>query len=75
MAVSAALQVVGWLDSELAPDEVPPENIWHHPQRLEEWFAAVKQRRETGHKPIEPLEDAEMSDNALVAEFLGRSDA
>jgi len=40
---------------------------------LKEWFAAVKQRRETGHKPIESEpEDTEMSTNALVDEVLGR---
>lgn len=69
MAISAALQVLHWLD-ELGPDEVPPERIWHHPPRLEEWFAAVKQRRETGHKPIESEpEDAPMMQNEVLAEM------
>ena len=24
---------------------MPPEEIWHHGERLDEWFAAVKQAR------------------------------
>lgn len=31
---------------EAPEDEVPPEEIWHHSERLKEWFEAVKQRRE-----------------------------
>lgn len=48
------------------PDEVPDENIWHHSQRLEEWFEAVKQRRETGMQPVEAVEDADMTSNELT---------
>lgn len=44
---------------ERGPDEVPDENIWHHPQRLEEWFEAVKQRRENGLQPIEAGDDTD----------------
>lgn len=30
---------------ELSEEEVPPEEIWHHNERLEEWFESVKQAR------------------------------
>ena len=30
---------------ELPEEEVPPEEIWHHGERLDEWFEAVKQAR------------------------------
>jgi len=54
----------------LRPDEVPPERIWHHSERLKEWFAAVKQRQETGQKPIdsEP-DDAPMMQNQVLEEM------
>jgi len=55
----------------MGPDEVPSEDIWHHPQRLEEWFEAVKQRREHGMQPVEAAEDADMTDNELARELRG----
>ena len=54
---------------ELPESEVPPEKIWHHPERLTEWFDAVKHRRESGHKPIEEPEDAPMMQNELLDEM------
>lgn len=44
--------------------------MWHDSSRLEEWFAAVKQRRETGMEPVEQVEDADMTGNELTREFL-----
>jgi hypothetical protein len=58
------------MDGDLAPDEVPPQSIWHHARRLTEHFAAVKQRRETGQQKIEePVEDAPMMQNQVLAEM------
>lgn len=54
---------------ELPKDEVPDENIWHHPQRIEEWFEAVEQRRDTGMRPIEEAEDVDMTGNALLRDL------
>ena len=58
-AVTAALSVLGFM--ELPDDEQPPASIWHHEERLEEWFAAVKQRREerfSGSGPtMQPIDD------------------
>lgn len=59
---------------ELPEDEVPDESIWHDPERLEEWFEAVKQRRESGLSPVDDrVEDAEMTGNELTSEYLGGS--
>lgn len=44
---------------ELPSDEVPPEHIWHHPDRLEEWFAGVKQRRKDAASGMEPVPEAD----------------
>lgn len=51
-------------------DEVPDESIWHHPERLEEWFEAVKQRRERGLDPIDRAEDVDMTGNELTRDYL-----
>lgn len=53
------------------PDEVPSEDIWHHPQRLEEWFEAVKQRRNDGLQPIEAEESEDMTENELAKGLRG----
>lgn len=63
--------MLGYL--ELPEDEVPDESIWHHPMRLEEWFEAVKQRRERGLEPVDRADDAPMTGNELVREYLGGS--
>lgn len=68
MAITAAMVVLGYF--ELPDDEQPKQSIWHDPQRLEEWFDAVKQRRETGHQPIE-ADDADMTGNTLTRELIG----
>jgi len=69
VAITAALQVLGYF--ELPDDEVPDENIWHHASRLEGWFEAIKQRRESGLQPIDQAEDAEMTGNELTRGLRG----
>lgn len=49
---------------------MPPEDIWHHHKRIEEWFAAVKQRRDSGMQPLD-AEDEHMTGNALLGELIG----
>lgn len=44
-AVSKGMQVQGWLEN-LPPDEMPPQEIWHHNERLEAWFDKLKTDRE-----------------------------
>jgi hypothetical protein len=57
---------------EGGPDDVPDERIWHHPERLEEWFEAVKQRQQHGFESV-PGADEEpgMTGNALVRDLIG----
>lgn len=56
---------------ELPDNEVPDENIWHHASRLEEWFEAIKQRRESGLQPIDEVEDADMTGNEFARDLIG----
>lgn len=55
---------------EMPKNEQPDENIWHHPERLEEWFEAVERRRESGMQPIDEGEDTDMTQNALARELM-----
>lgn len=65
--------VHGWM--EQPEEDIPPEEIWHHGKRLEEWFEAVKHRRENPDSaPHEVIEDAPMTQNELTAEVLGEGD-
>lgn len=54
------------------PDDIPDDRIWHHPERLEEWFEAVKQRQLHGFESV-PGADEEhgMTGNALVRDLIG----
>ena len=61
--------------SELPNDEVPPRNIWHHEERMKEWWASVKQRRESGtassggsRTPV-PQATEGMDENELTARY------
>lgn len=65
--MTAAVQVLNFF--ERPEDEVPDENIWHHAQRLEEWFEACKQRQENGHQPIDEADDADMTQNELAQQL------
>jgi len=56
---------------ELPENEIPDENNWHHSARLEEWFEAIKQRRETGHQPIDEADDVDMTGNELARQMIG----
>lgn len=55
------------------PDEDQPEpNIWHHSERLEEWFKAAKQRREDGFESVPSAdEDPSMTGNELTKQLIG----
>ena len=59
---------------ELPEDEQPPEEIWHHGERMKEWFDAVKQRRKNPDmQPINAGEDADVPTmkNELLDELMG----
>ena len=55
---------------ELPDDEQPDELIWGNPVRLEEWFEAIKQRRENGGMTPVPQADEDMTGNELTRELL-----
>jgi hypothetical protein len=58
---------------ELPDNDQPDEHIWGHPERLEEWFEAIKQRREQGMEPIRDDDDEVpgMTRNELTDELIG----
>jgi len=63
-AINAATHVLGML--ERPEDEIPPPAIWHHSERLEEWFASVEQRRKDRVRGIERVPDADDDENTVV---------
>jgi hypothetical protein len=67
------LIVLGFI--ELPDDERPPDNIWHHNERLKEWFEAVKERRKNPDmQPIGEYEgDGPMMRNEYLSEVMGGS--
>ena len=72
-AVSAALQVLSF--SELPEDEVPPRNIWHHNERLDEWWKSVKQKRDEKYsggkerQAVPQADEGSMQGNELAERF------
>ena len=59
-AIGAALEALGYL--ELPEDQTPPEEIWHSPERIKEWFSSVRQRMKDQAKGIESIEPDEDSE-------------
>lgn len=60
--------VLGWM--ELPEEEVPPQRIWHHEERLSEWFEAVTQKRKdraSGMSFEDIDEGAGMTENEAAA--------
>lgn len=47
---------------ELPPEDQPPREIWHHSERIKEWFESVKQRRTDRAKGLTPIEDEDADD-------------
>jgi hypothetical protein len=66
-AIAAATAVLGML--EAPRDDVPPEHIWHHDERLTEWYAAVEQRRKDKYRGLETVPDATDDENTVVNEL------
>ncbi len=69
-AIAAANAVLGMF--ELPEDDIPPAHIWHHQELLEEWFAAVKQRREDRIKGVETVPDADDDDDGVLVNQLAK---
>lgn len=64
------MQVLGYM--ERPEEEVPPPEIWHHEERLHDWFASVKQDREDRMNGVERVPDPELEQNEYVKDLLGR---
>ncbi len=69
-AIGAGQTVLAWM--ERGPDELPPPHIWHHAERLEEFFAAVKQRREDQMRGLESVPQATEDDEGSVTNELAK---
>lgn len=54
------------MNSELSSAEMPPPTIWHHGERLEEWFASVSERRRARYRG-EDVEDVPDADDEAFA--------
>ena len=55
---------------ELPDDECPPPEIWHHSERMEQWFEQLKERRRNPEqRPIEEFDGDDMIRNELVEEL------
>lgn len=53
---------------ELPNEDMPPQRIWHHNERLEEWFEGVAQRHKLGPDEYESVPDPEgMTENEAAA--------
>lgn len=59
MAITVALMTLGFY--EMPEKDQPPEEIWHHGERLEQWFEAVKTRQ--NHPEMEVIDDEEYVDD------------
>lgn len=71
-AITSALVILGFF--ELPEDEQPDESIWGHPERLDDWFEAVKHRRKNpGQEPIvDDYSDKDFTQNELTAQYRKR---
>lgn len=58
------------MNSELGSDEIPPQRMWHHGERLEEWFASVSEQRIARMKgqDVEDVPEADERDDEFVIE-------
>lgn len=67
--MNAALEVLGFL--ELPEDDAPPEEYWHSPEHLKEWFEAVKQRREErfGGHGLDHQDADDMTGNEIAEQY------
>ncbi len=58
------------MNSELSSEEIPPHRLWHHGERLEEWFAAISEQRMARMKgqDVEDVPEADERDDEFVIE-------
>lgn len=65
-AISAAMSVLGWF--ELPEDQIPPDEYWHSPALVEEWFETVKRRQSDRSKGVESIDMPESDDDYVDEE-------
>ena len=72
MAISEAMQVLGWW--ELPEDEQPPQEMWGLDDRLKEWWEAVeakrKDRNSGSSSGTEPMETVPTTQNEYAAQLM-----
>jgi hypothetical protein len=54
---------------ELQEDDVPDELIWHHDERMKEWWDEVRERRKAGSSGRSDLEDVPTTDNEMAEQY------
>jgi hypothetical protein len=67
--LTQSLTVLGFF--ELPEDEIPPEEMWHHQERVKEWFEAMKERRK--NPDMEPVDsfDVPVMKNEALKDLMG----
>lgn len=68
-AVQAALVVLNWYKN-YPKEDIPPEEIWHHEERLDEWFEALEERRRHPEMERIPEDDEPGERNEYLDELL-----
>jgi hypothetical protein len=56
---------------ELPDDERPPETMWHHQERISEWFEAVTERRKNPDMQDVEAFDGPTMKNQYLEELMG----
>lgn len=69
-AIRSALLYLSF--DELEADERPPRRFWRNPDKLGEWFDAVKRRRDQKYAPPDQQIDDPV-ENELAREMLAAS--
>jgi hypothetical protein len=47
VAIEQGLTILSWHEN-LSKDEIPPERLWEDSEGLEQWWARVEEKRESG---------------------------
>jgi hypothetical protein len=66
-AMQRGMQVASWMEN-LPTEEQPPQEIWHHQERLKEWFERIKGERERKYSS-NPQDDWEPVPGTETIEF------
>jgi hypothetical protein len=66
VAITKALIILGYFEG--MEEDTPDESIWGHPEKLEEWFETVKERRKNpgASKNNSEWENVDLDQNELT---------